>query len=144
MLSSQYFCYLGSHPSLLPMQKSPLPNKFTLLPGPSPIMSPKEIPPSSKYDGPVSQAMVEFFHNSNNSIAIATTSAPKQHDRFLGRKRTKSYSNGERNGKDNMMSGEGKIKTYTKRARFARCTKKLKYLCSVCSKPDCMKCTHCM
>jgi len=109
-------------------------------------MSPKEIPSSIKYEGPVSQAMVDFFHNSNNSIAFSTTSAalPKQPERLIGRKRTKSYSNGERNGKDIKMSGDGKLKTYTKRARFARCTKKLKYLCSVCSKPDCMKCTHCM
>ncbi len=138
-----FFSILGNHCSI---QKSPMSNnKFILIPGPSPIMSPKELPPSMKYDGPVSQSMVNFFHGSNSRNA---TSLPKHTEKLIGKKRAKPYSDGDRSNKEfkthGPLTGDGKVKSYTKRARFARCTKKLKYLCSVCSKPDCMKCTHCM
>lgn len=109
-------------------------------------MSPREMPPSMKYEGPVPQAVMDFLH-SHNSIAVAARALPKQHMKLIGKKRAKYSSNGERYAKEvkvTAQSSDGKAKSYTKRARFARCTKKLKYLCSVCSKPDCMKCTHCM
>lgn len=44
---------------------------------------------------------------------------------------------------DDSVEAEGK-KEKEKKARFSRCPSEKKYLCEVCSRPDCMKCNNCL
>ena len=121
--------------------------KFVLVPSPVPIMSHREyrhIPPRfSKGTTSRGGDMAQVQSPNVLNVEMAKKTAADESLSPAGPRDPNCSNNGE-----TVIVLESSIKkkrkSLTKRARFARCSKDVKYLCEVCSKPDCMKCSNCL
>ena len=126
--------------------------KFTLVPSPDPIMSHKEyihvLPlPKGHISACNSAACLQSPHSMDTTetdaaVEVAATGACVP----SGQKKVDYRSEVSVNGEVIIVleSNSKKSESLKKRVRFARCSKDMKYLCAVCSKPDCMKCSNCL
>lgn len=141
---------IGMDPSPL-LSSSIASEKCPLYPSPNPIMSHKEyihVLPLPKSHTVASNNATKF--RSLHSLNIIQMDAAKK-DTSKGHAPTGQgkieYPNDVSVNAEVVVvleSSSKRSKSLTKRVRFTRCSKDMKYLCAVCSKPDCMKCSNCM
>ena len=77
------------------------------------------------------------YHHSHSNALLEDAGIMKPSKEQL--KQFESDGAGERD-----EVGVGKQPQNRRQTRSSRCPKDLRYLCEVCSKEDCMKCTNCM